>query len=60
MSEPNTSPSTPPSHEVLGEAARRVAQAYPSLYEHQRSGVAFLLFVFVFLTYQDILKLIFQ
>jgi SWI/SNF-related matrix-associated actin-dependent regulator 1 of chromatin subfamily A len=35
--------STPPSHEVLGEAARRVAEAYPSLYEHQRSGVAFLL-----------------
>jgi SWI/SNF-related matrix-associated actin-dependent regulator 1 of chromatin subfamily A len=34
---------TPPSHEVLGEAARRVAEAYPSLYEHQRSGVAFLL-----------------
>src|SRR5215831_12280963 len=33
----------PPSEEVLGEAARQVAVAYPGLYAHQRSGVAFLL-----------------
>ena len=32
-----------PSEELLGEAARRVAEAYPGLYGHQRSGVAFLL-----------------
>ena len=32
-----------PSEELLGEAARRVAGAYPGLYGHQRSGVAFLL-----------------
>ena len=30
--------SVPPSAEVLGEAARRVAAAYPDLYAHQRSG----------------------
>ncbi|MEZ4596708.1 MAG: SNF2-related protein [Chloroflexota bacterium] len=35
--------SVPPSAEVLGEAARRVADAYPSLYAHQRTGIAFLL-----------------
>jgi SWI/SNF-related matrix-associated actin-dependent regulator 1 of chromatin subfamily A len=33
----------PPSAEVLGDLARRVADAYPDLYAHQRSGVAFLL-----------------
>jgi SWI/SNF-related matrix-associated actin-dependent regulator 1 of chromatin subfamily A len=33
----------PPSVELLGEAARRVADAYPGLYAHQRSGIAFLL-----------------
>jgi SWI/SNF-related matrix-associated actin-dependent regulator of chromatin subfamily A-like protein 1 len=33
----------PPSAEVLGEAGRRVAAAYPGLYAHQRTGVAFLL-----------------
>ncbi|MCA1844126.1 MAG: hypothetical protein LC792_13270 [Actinobacteria bacterium] len=33
----------PPSAEVLGNLARRVADAYPGLYTHQRSGVAFLL-----------------
>jgi SWI/SNF-related matrix-associated actin-dependent regulator 1 of chromatin subfamily A len=33
----------PPSAELLGEAARRVAEAYPGLYAHQRSGIAFLL-----------------
>jgi SWI/SNF-related matrix-associated actin-dependent regulator of chromatin subfamily A-like protein 1 len=33
----------PMSAEALTEAAQRVATAYPSLYEHQRSGVAFLL-----------------
>ena len=33
----------PPSSEVLAEAARRVAEAYPDLYAHQRTGVAFLL-----------------
>ncbi len=32
-----------PSEELLGEAARRVAEAYPGLYAHQRTGVAFLL-----------------
>src|SRR6476660_8175312 len=32
-----------PSEELLGEAARRVAEAYPGLYGHQRSGIAFLL-----------------
>ncbi len=43
MPDPGVPVATPPSQEVLGEAARRVAEAYPSLYEHQRSGVAFLL-----------------
>lgn len=33
----------PPSAELLGEAARRLAEAYPGLYTHQRSGIAFLL-----------------
>ena len=33
----------PPSEELLGEAARRITQAYPGLYAHQRSGIAFLL-----------------
>ena len=33
----------PPSAEVLGDLARRVADAYPDLYTHQRSGIAFLL-----------------
>jgi SWI/SNF-related matrix-associated actin-dependent regulator 1 of chromatin subfamily A len=33
----------PPSAEVVAEVARRVAEAYPSLYAHQRLGVAFLL-----------------
>jgi SWI/SNF-related matrix-associated actin-dependent regulator 1 of chromatin subfamily A len=33
----------PPSHELLGEAARRIEDAYSGLYAHQRSGVAFLL-----------------
>src|SRR6476469_9713272 len=33
----------PPSEELLGEAAMRIAEAYPGLYAHQRSGVAFLL-----------------
>lgn len=33
----------PPSEELLGDAARRVAEAYPGLYAHQRSGIAFLL-----------------
>jgi SWI/SNF-related matrix-associated actin-dependent regulator of chromatin subfamily A-like protein 1 len=33
----------PPSAELLGEAARRVAEAYPGLYAHQRAGIAFLL-----------------
>src|SRR5262245_25793816 len=33
----------PPSDELLGEAARRVAEAYPGLYAHQRTGIAFLL-----------------
>ena len=33
----------PPSEELLGEAARRVGDAYPGLYAHQRTGVAFLL-----------------
>lgn len=34
---------TPVSAELLGEAARRVAEAYPGLYAHQRTGIAFLL-----------------
>jgi SWI/SNF-related matrix-associated actin-dependent regulator 1 of chromatin subfamily A len=38
-----TSSAPPPSAEVLGDLARRVADAYPDLYAHQRSGVAFLL-----------------
>ena len=33
----------PPSEELLGEAARRIGDAYPELYAHQRTGVAFLL-----------------
>ena len=33
----------PPSEELLGEAARRVGEAYPGLYAHQRTGVSFLL-----------------
>src|SRR5688500_1922675 len=33
----------PPTAEALGEIATRVAAAYPGLYAHQRSGVAFLL-----------------
>ena len=33
----------PPSEELLGEAARRIAEAYPGLYAHQRTGIAFLL-----------------
>ena len=33
----------PPSDEVLGEAARRIGDAYPELFRHQRAGVAFLL-----------------
>src|SRR5262245_8189733 len=32
-----------PSDELLGEAARRVADAYPGLNAHQRTGIAFLL-----------------
>src|SRR4249919_3587280 len=32
----------PPSEELLGDAARRIAEAYPGLYAHQRSGIAFL------------------
>jgi SWI/SNF-related matrix-associated actin-dependent regulator 1 of chromatin subfamily A len=38
----DTGRAAPPSAEVLAEAARRIAAAYPGLYEHQRSGVAFL------------------
>src|SRR5262245_8619683 len=34
---------TPPSDELLGEAARRVGEGYPGLYAHQRTGIAFLL-----------------
>src|SRR5262249_3610566 len=33
----------PPSQELLADAACRVEEAYPGLYAHQRSGVAFLL-----------------
>jgi SNF2 family DNA or RNA helicase len=33
----------PPSEELLGEAARRIGEAYPGLYAHQRTGVSFLL-----------------
>ena len=33
----------PPSEELLGEAARRIGDAYPGLYAHQRTGVSFLL-----------------
>ena len=33
----------PVSAEVLGEAGRRVAEAYPGLYAHQRTGIAFLM-----------------
>lgn len=33
----------PPSSDALEEAARRLAEAYPGLYRHQRSGIAFLL-----------------
>ena len=33
----------PPSEELLGEAAQRIAEAYPGLYAHQHSGIAFLL-----------------
>ena len=32
-----------PSEELLGEAARRVGEAYPGLYAHQRAGISFLL-----------------
>ena len=38
-----TTDHVPPSEELLGEAARRVGDAYPGLYAHQRAGVAFLL-----------------
>src|SRR5262249_12968025 len=37
------STSVPPSDELLGEAATRISEAYPGLYAHQRSGIAFLL-----------------
>ena len=33
----------PPSEELLTDAAGRIAEAYPGLYAHQRSGIAFLL-----------------
>ena len=33
----------PPSEELLGEAARRIGDAYPGLYAHQRTGISFLL-----------------
>jgi SWI/SNF-related matrix-associated actin-dependent regulator 1 of chromatin subfamily A len=33
----------PPSADVLGEAARQIATAYPDLFAHQRTGIAFLL-----------------
>src|SRR5439155_26707531 len=41
--DPTLSSAPPPSAEVLGDLARRVADAYPDLYAHQRAGVAFLL-----------------
>src|SRR5687767_8641871 len=31
---------SPPSEDVLAHAAARIAEAYPDLYGHQRSGVA--------------------
>ena len=34
---------TPPSLDVLTEAARQVGARYPELFAHQRSGVTFLL-----------------
>jgi SWI/SNF-related matrix-associated actin-dependent regulator of chromatin subfamily A-like protein 1 len=40
---PSNVASSPPSPEVLAQAARQVAEAYPGLYAHQRAGVAFLL-----------------
>ena len=36
-------PAAPPSAEALVEAGRQVANAYPTLFAHQRAGVAFLL-----------------
>jgi SNF2 family DNA or RNA helicase len=38
-----TQPAVPPSEEVLSDVARRVSSAYPDLFAHQRSGVAFLM-----------------
>ena len=38
-----TGAAAPVSAELLGEAGRRDAEAYPGLYAHQRTGVAFLL-----------------
>ena len=35
--------SAPPSLDVLAEAAARIGSAYPELFEHQRTGVTFLL-----------------
>jgi SWI/SNF-related matrix-associated actin-dependent regulator 1 of chromatin subfamily A len=40
---PGVQASVPPSAEVVAELARRVAEAYPGLYAHQRAGIAFLL-----------------
>lgn len=43
MNEQNEPIAIPPSSDALAEAARRLAEAYPGLYGHQQSGIAFLL-----------------
>ncbi|GIW08693.1 MAG: hypothetical protein KatS3mg060_3498 [Dehalococcoidia bacterium] len=43
MNQQNQTVAVPPSSDALAEAARRLAEAYPGLYGHQQSGIAFLL-----------------